>query len=152
MSSFCRYRVKKPRKATALLRFFLVPTKIWHFKTAKHPKSFSFRIIGCFFDAPILLVLQGEKRPKMGKIKFLGRVHPALLSLRLIYSKKQLVILFSAFCGPDFFTTPYKMNPLGKNLPEGASVWGKNFNYMKLYRLHYLQSCAFVNTRRRLTA
>lgn len=50
------------------------------------------------------------------------------------------------------FTTPYKMNPLGKNLPEGASVWGKNFNYIKLYRLHYLQSCAFVNTRRRLTA
>ena len=107
MSSFCRYRVKKPRKATALLRFFLVPTKIWHFKTAKHPKSFSFRIIGCFCDAPILLVLQGEKRPKMGKIKFLGRVHPALLSLRLIYSKKHQLSFF-CFLRSGLFLQPPK--------------------------------------------
>ena len=81
MPSFRRYCVKKPRKATALLRFFLVPTKIWHFKTAKHWGSFSFCIVGCFFDASILSVLQGEKRPRMWKIKLLGRVGSTLLCL-----------------------------------------------------------------------
>mgnify|MGYP004528732605 CR=1 FL=1 len=40
--SFRRYCVKKPCKATALLRFFLVPTKIWHFKTASTQKTLVF--------------------------------------------------------------------------------------------------------------
>ncbi len=67
----------------SIASFFLVPTKIWHFKTAKHRESFSFQTVGCFFDASILSVLQGEKRPRMRKIKLLGRVGSILLCLKI---------------------------------------------------------------------
>ena len=67
----------------SIASFFLVPTKIWHFKTAKHRGSFSFQIVGCFFDASILSVLQGEKRPRMRKIKLLGRIGLILLYLKI---------------------------------------------------------------------
>ena len=74
---------QKASQGDSIASFFLVPTKIWHFKTAKHRESFSFQTVGCFFDASILSVLQGEKRPRMRKTKLLGRVGSILLCLKI---------------------------------------------------------------------
>ena len=63
---FRRYCVKKSRYAATLRDFFSYTTKTWHFKTAKHQKSFSFRIIGCFFYAVILSYCK-EKNARGGR-------------------------------------------------------------------------------------